>query len=165
MTSTAYLIVSLTALAALAALLLIWAYRRNKEATTQLRLLNGRRLLLDEEIARQSAALQAIDAERLEALRQRAEEALDGLNIALVERQAHLLNYADLAHLQAYKIRLHSEEISASETQPPAPKEGPSRPLENVKDQPPPEPIHGNRGQIENQLLDKISRLNKGNKR
>ncbi len=165
MTSTAYLIISLTALAALAALVLIWIYRRNREAITQLRLLNGRRHLLDEEIARQSAALQAIDDERVADLRQRAEEALDGLNIALVERQAHLLNYADLAHLQAYKIRLHGEEMAASATQNPIPREALPSPPAAAKDEAPPQTLQKNRGQIENQLLDKIGRLNKGKKR
>lgn len=164
MMSTTYLIVSLSALTALTSLVLIWVHRRNKEATTQLRLLNGRRHLIDEEIARQSAALQAVDAKRVATLQQRAEEALDGLNVALVERQAHLLNYADLAHLQAYKIDLYREEIAASETLSPATKEGSPRPPA-AKDEPPPQSIQNNRGQIENQLLDKINRLNAGKKR
>ena len=107
-----YLITFFASTAALT-LLILWYVRRQKYRQTQLRLLGGRRHILDEEIAAQTALLQAIDSRHLENLCDQAKGALDELNIALVERQAHLLNYADLAHLQEYKIQLYDGDINA----------------------------------------------------
>ena len=87
------------ALAALATLLVLWLAKRRKQQRTQQRLLLGRRHLLDEEINLRQRELSTIDQGTISALRQSAEDGLNQLNIAVVERQAHLLNYADLAHL------------------------------------------------------------------
>ena len=85
--------------------LVLWFVRKRKRLQTQLRLLRGRRHILDEEISAQAASIQATDSSnRLSIMSQQANNALDVLNMALVERQAHLLNYADLAHLQEYKM-------------------------------------------------------------
>ena len=155
-----YLITFFASTAALA-LLILWYLRRQKYRQTQLRLLGGRRHILDEEIAAQTALLQAIDSRHLENLCEQAKSALDELNISLVERQAHLLNYADLAHLQEYKIQLYDGDINNTSS---SPTSGHSD-GEEENAAPPPSPLPKEnpqgRPQIENQLLKKIGQINK----
>ncbi len=147
--------------------LVLWFVRKRKRIQTQLRLLKGRRHILDEEISAQAASIQATDSSnRLDIISEQANNALDILNVALVERQAHLLNYADLAHLQEYKIRLYEGDINNSSTSPVSgsfdtnEKSAASPPVKDPNDTAD-EEAPKNRDQIENQLLEKISQINK----
>ena len=147
--------------------LVLWFVRKKKRIQTQLRLLKGRRHILDEEISAQAASIQATDSSnRLDIISEQANNALDILNVALVERQAHLLNYADLAHLQEYKIRLYEGDINNSSTSPVSgsfdtnEKSAASPPVKDPNDTAD-EEAPKNRDQIENQLLEKISQINK----
>ena len=155
-----YLITFFASTAALA-LLILWYLRRQKYRQTQLRLLGGRRHILDEEIAAQTAMLQAIDSRHLENLCEQAKSALDELNVALVERQAHLLNYADLAHLQEYKIQLYDGDINKTSSSPASRRSDGEE--ENAAPPPSALPKENPKGrtQIENQLLKKIGQINK----
>jgi hypothetical protein len=172
--SAIYLGVFFLTLAGLAGLGIFTFAKRRRELRMQLRLLHGRSQLLSEEIERQTNEVAAIDETAIAALRQEAEEALNMLNIAMVERQAHLLNYSDLAHLQRCKCEWleNAEEVEsvAVESELPPLDSEPLRPRRTTprptqKDSPN-EREHKDRSQIENQLLGKISQLNKGpNKR
>ncbi len=158
--SALYLTVFFAAMAGLATLTL-WHVRKRKDRRTQLRLLRGRRRLLEEEINAQTQALSSIDEAEITRSRERADQALDALNIALVERQAHLLNFADLAHLLDYKIQLHNEEIERGE---PVPTPRPTTAVAKRVERSRPEaesPQRKDRNQIENQLLKKIGQINK----
>ncbi len=173
--STIYLSVFLIALAILIGLAIFLLAKRRRELRMQLRLLHGRSKLLSEEIDRQVNEIQTIDEAAIVSLRQEAEEALNMLNIAMVERQAHLLNYSDLTHLQRCKCEWleSTEEIDTSikEIAPFSHVSGPAAPPRREDPLPPQrektsEREHKDRSQIENQLLGKISQLNKGaNKR
>lgn len=168
--SAIYLGVFFLTLAGLAGLGIFALAKRRRELRMQLRLLHGRSQLLSEEIERQTNEVAAIDEAAITALRQEAEEALNMLNIAVVERQAHLLNYSDLAHLQRCKCELFESaeggESAAQESELPLFDSEPTPP----RRRPPPRPAqqepldereHKDRSQIENQLLGKISQLNK----
>ncbi|MFA6108230.1 MAG: hypothetical protein WDA75_05605 [Candidatus Latescibacterota bacterium] len=78
--------------------------RRRRREKLELRLLAGRERLLGDELEACLAALEELDDGRVATARASAEEALNGLHTRLVERQAHLLNYEDLVHLQECKI-------------------------------------------------------------
>ena len=80
--------------------------RQRKNERTKLRLLTGRRQLLSRELDACFAELDALDEGAIATRRQEAEAALNQLHVTLVERQAHLLNYEDMAHLQQCKIDL-----------------------------------------------------------
>ena len=155
-----YLITFFASIAALA-LLILWYVRRQKNRQTQLRLLGGRRHILDEEIAAQTALLQAIDSRHLESLCEQAKSALDELNIALVERQAHLLNYADLAHLQEYKIQLYDGDINNTSSSPASGRPDGERENAAPTATPLPKESPKGRAQVENQLLKKIGQINR----
>ena len=126
--------------------------RRRRQKRLELRLLAGRQRLLGEELERCTADLQEFDQEELAALRQEAENALDQLHVALIERQAHLLNYEDLAHLQQCKIDILDAACAEIEAVPPPSSHEPA---------PTPPPPRKERSELENQLLDKINRLHK----
>ena len=158
----------LTFLASTAAItcLVLWFIRKQKRQQTQLRLLRGRRHILDEEISGQIASIQTTDSRRLDAISQQANNALDALNVALVERQAHLLNYADLAHLQDYKIQLYEGDINDSSIslaleRSDTNKKSVTAPPVRAPNNPAGEQVAKNRNQIENQLLKKIEQINK----
>jgi hypothetical protein len=87
-------------IAALAAL----RTRRRRSNRLQLRLLAGRRRLLGEEIETRSLRLAELDPEELATHRSLADASLDGIHVALLEREAHLQNLQDLAHLQQHKL-------------------------------------------------------------
>lgn len=160
-----YLLTLLASTAALAYLVL-WFVRKKKRLRTQLRLLRGRRHILSEEISLQMALIQAADNRYLDVISQRANDSLDALNVALVERQAHLLNYADLAHLQDYKIQLYEGDMNDSST---SPTPSCSDTNEKIVTAPPvrapndadSKEVAKNRSQIENQLLKKIEQINR----
>ena len=89
-----------TLIAGMVALLL----RRRRRARLNLRLLAGRRRLLTDQIEERSEALSEIDDEQIARQTQLAKQALDELNVLLIERQSHLLNFEDLTNLQSYRI-------------------------------------------------------------
>lgn len=101
--------------------------RRRRQEKLELRLLAGRERLLGDELEACLAALEELDDGRIDAARASAEEALNGLHVRLVERQAHLLNYEDLVHLQECKI----EALQAIRLAP-TPAEEPSEETERV---------------------------------
>jgi hypothetical protein len=78
--------------------------RRRRDNRLQLRLLAGRRRLLGEEIGSYSGRLAALDPEELAADRRTADGILDNVHIALLDREAHLLNLQELANLQRHKL-------------------------------------------------------------
>jgi len=124
--------------------------RRRKQERLELRLLAGRGKLIGEELDYRLKLLQTFDQEELAALRQEAENALDQLQVALVERQAHLLNYEDLAHLQQCKIDILGGAREDLEDVPSLPA---------VEPAPAPSPPGKDRTQLEDELLEKISKL------
>ena len=110
------------------------------------------------------AELDELDEEAIAAKRHEAEYALDQLHNALVERQAHLLNYEDMAHLQQCKIDLLSTvALAPSEATPPTEpkKRRPERSQREFKQPTASErPTEGrDRTTIEGDLLDKINQL------
>ena len=127
--------------------------RWSRKKRLELRLLAGRQQLLGEELERCTADLQEFDQEELAALRQEAENALGQLHVQLIERQAHLLNYEDLAHLQQCKIDILDAAGAQLEEAPLPSSHEPT---------PTPPPQRKERSELENQLLDKINRLHKG---
>lgn len=100
----------------------LWLWRRRQNARVHRRLLRGRSHLLGEEIDQRLASLARLpEREDTDA---EVEVVLDEIQILLVERQAHLQTYADLAHLQKVKINLLARERR--------------RALDQVPDNPPP---------------------------
>lgn len=162
------IIVTLLVLALLLALGLTLLARQRKRTRLELRLASGRRQLLGRELQIYLAELDELDEEAIAAKRQEAENALDQLHIALVERQAHLLNYEDMAHLQQCKIDLLPTVAPAPsealpETTPPTEpqRRRPERSQREFKQPTAPErPAEGrDRTTIEGDLLDKINQL------
>jgi hypothetical protein len=94
-------------------------WRRRKNRLIRLRLTRGRSHLLSDQIQSQVAALDSLEATPLEHSEEEANSILDQMQIALVERQAHLQTYADLAHLQMVKIDLLTQERRRVLHQPP----------------------------------------------
>lgn len=99
------LIVAL-ALVGLAAALAAWRVRRQRSNRLHLRLLAGRRRLLGEEIDSRQQRLAGIDADELSAQQHEAGGLLDGLHVALLDREAHLQSLQELAHLQQHKLKI-----------------------------------------------------------
>ncbi len=166
------IIVTLLVLALLLALGLFLLARQRKRTRLELRLASGRRQLLGRELQTYLAELDGLDEEAIAAKRQDAENALDQLHIALVECQAHLLNYEDMAHLQQCKIDQLSAVALAppeapiealSETTPPTEPQSrrPERLQRELKQPTVSEhPAEGrDRTTIEGDLLDKINQL------
>ena len=135
--------------------------RRQKKNRLELRLLAGRSRLLEEEIAHNLEILQNFAQQTLNTQQHESLDALDQLHLLLVERQAHLLNSEDLIHLQDYKISILKailDDDASDRLAPPSPEVIPDpTPLTE-----PPPPHHRDRANVENQLLGKISQLNKG---
>ena len=80
-----------------------------------MRLLAGRRRLLGEEVETRVERLAELDPEELATNRGLADASLDGIHMALLEREAHLQNLQNLAHLQQHKLavlRRRHEELS-----------------------------------------------------
>ena len=161
-----YLLAFLASTASIVCLVL-WFVRERKRLQVQLRLLRGRRHILDEEISAQAESIQAADSSnRLDIMSQQANNALDILNVALVERQAHLLNFSDLANLQDYKIQIYEGDIKDSSTAPvpgrfDTNEKSAAAPLVKEPNDTAGEEVPKNRKQIENQLLKKIEQINK----
>ena len=153
-----WLIIPTSALCVLLAVLFVYLrLRRRRQEFLQLRLLAGQERLLGEEIERHMAMLDNGDHERLEAQCQRAGESLDQLNMDLIERQAHLLNFEDLVHLQQCKLQILTARDAEREISPSLPPETPAASSQS------PDPYQ-DRSQLEGQLLSRISQLQKGQK-
>ena len=88
-----------------------------------MRLLAGRSQLLEGEIANQLQNLTDFDEEQLNALRLEADNALNLLQVILIERQAHLLNCEDLAYLQKYKMNILNRHVETQNAAPPPPRQ------------------------------------------
>ena len=125
-------IVTFVFLALLLALALYLLARQRKRQEQELRLVSGRRKLIGQEIDIYLEELESLDQNEITALRQHAETALDQIHIALVERQVHLLNYEDMAHLQKCKM-----DLLADRSPPPL-----QAPAEDRADLPPPKHLH-----------------------
>ncbi len=146
-------------LALLLALALYLLARQRKKEEQELRLATGRRQLIGQEIDMYLEELESLDQNAITALRQNAETALDQIHIALVERQVHLLNYEDMAHLQKCKMDLLAD-MSPPPLQAPAedraelqPKKAPTPPATQSQAK------TRDRSALEDELRDRISQL------
>ncbi len=148
MLSSDFLILGLPpAAAAVCGVLVVLHFNRKKKRRRDLRLAAGQSKLLGDYIFERMALLDQYEV----GLREEADRSLDKLQTALIDRQAHLLNYEDLAILQRYKLEI--QESSARDLAiHPSPRET-SQPKA-----PPPPP--STRNELEDQLLEKINQLN-----
>ena len=81
----------------------MFAYLRSKKRRRRdLRLAAGQSKLLGDQISERLSLLDQYEP----TLRSEAEHALDLLQVELIDRQAHLLNFEDLAMLQRYKLEI-----------------------------------------------------------
>ena len=138
---------------------ILYRMHRHKQERLELRLLTGRSRLLEEEVAQHLEALQSFDQEAFDAQRQKAENALNQMHLFLIERQAHLLNYEDLINLQHYKINILTS-ASDHALKDLSPSSGPDIALDSEPYSEPAAPRQ-DRASLEDQLLNKISQLNK----
>ena len=130
-----------------------------------MRLLAGRSQLLEGEIANQLQNLTDFDEEQLNALRLEADNALNLLQVILIERQAHLLNCEDLAYLQKYKMNILNRHVETQNAAPPPPDNPPVAVPMAAPSMPPSSQDHPkDRSSIENELLNKINQLNQVDK-
>ena len=139
--------------------------RQRRRERLELRLLAGRSQLLEGEIANQLQNLTDFDEERLNALRLEADNALNLLQVTLIERQAHLLNCEDLTYLQKYKVNILNNHVETQNAAPPPPDNPPAAAPMAATSMPPPSQDHPkDRSSIENELLNKINQLNQADK-
>ena len=148
-----YLIATLLLAAACGLGLVFWQARRRKNARLERRLLRGRSHLLEEEVQSRLQALDALPPRATQADEDAAEAVLDEIQVLLVERQAHLLTYADLAHLQKTKIDLLERQRRRALDQVP---DEPTAPRPSAANQPltPPD-----RDELENAIKARIEAL------
>ena len=168
------IIAVLLTLASILALGLFLLARQRKRDRIELRLATGRRGLLNRELESYLTELDELDADIITTKCQEAASALDQLHIALVERQAHLLNYEDMVHLQKCKIDVITGALNLPEELPedppedlppavssrPRPTSNPSSTSQDKKStaQDPYDEAR-DRSTIESDLLDKINQL------
>ncbi|MFH1571464.1 MAG: hypothetical protein ABIL09_25965 [Gemmatimonadota bacterium] len=115
--------------AAVAVLLLLRRYLEGRRRL-RLRLVTGRRVLLEQEAAQVMAELSQLEGQE-PSPRAMADDALNRLHAALLERQAHLENCEDLAHLQRQKMAVLARRLDdvaegaddAGEVETPSPQE------------------------------------------
>jgi hypothetical protein len=102
-----------------------WRTRSRRTNRLQLRLLAGRRRLLGEEITSRCEHLEEAYAGAIEQERLAAAATIDGLQMRLLDREAHLQNLQDLAHLQRHKLTIldhrRSDLVAAAAAGDPAP--------------------------------------------
>ena len=98
-----FLLIGLVALAVVLALLFGWRRMRHRRTRIQLRLLAGRSRLLAEELTDRSGELET-GFDKIESACAAARNSLDQLQVAILDRQAQLQNYEDLASLQRHKL-------------------------------------------------------------
>ena len=146
---------------------LFWRLHRAKRDRVSLRLLAGRSRLLAEEVEHHAETLGSFDYQGLAHVRQQAQEALDQLHLLLVERQAHLLSYAELVGLQAIKIGRLNSALEPAPPPPPAlpalePEPAPAPERESVQPaaaEPESASTRRDRAGLEGELLSKIGEL------
>jgi len=152
-------------LVAVAVLLIAWGLLRrlrSKRRGLRLRLISGHSSLLGDEIDRRAASLEELDTAGLDAAREKAEAGLNDLHADLLDRQAHLQNYEDLAFLQGQKLAvlaraLAEAQSAASESSGAGAHSGaasPSSPMPTGSETP-----HEHRDRIESDLLQRIDDL------
>jgi len=129
-------------------LLTLWQMRRRRQNKLALRVLAGQRRLLGEEVDERFEELAEIDEEDLRSRLDGAIGLVDGLHVGLLERQAHLQNLEDLAHLQRHKIAVLGHHLDEAASQ--APEQPP--PIEDE-----PEQLPQTREDLEDDLLGRIS--------
>ena len=151
--SPLYLIAALALAAACGLGLVLWQARRRKNARLERRLLRGRSHLLEEEVQSRLQALDALHARTPQADEEAAEAVLDEIQVLLVERQAHLQTYADLAHLQKTKIDLLARQRRLALDQVPDEPTAPRPPSANQPLTPP------DRDELENAIKARIEAL------
>lgn len=84
--------------------LLVLRHSLRRRRRIKVRLLGGQSHLRGEEIEARSQELERFESEEFASACLAAEAALDELNVSLLDRQAQLQNYEDLASLQRHKI-------------------------------------------------------------
>lgn len=143
-------------------------WRLQKRDRIRLRLHAGRRRLLGEEIERRAAELVQYDESLLAPARFDADRALDELHVAMMDREAHVLNCQDLAHLQRHKIAVQEQTLAqllAREMADRPEDDDGSAAAVDADDSPGAEgegePLRERRDRIEEGLLDKIAESNK----
>ena len=129
-------------------LLTLWQMRRRRQNKLALRVLAGQRRLLGEEVDERFEELAEIDEEDLRSHLDVAIGLVDGLHVGLLERQAHLQNLEDLAHLQRHKITVLGNHLREAASQ--APEQ--TNPIEDE-----PEQLPQTREDLEDDLLGRIS--------
>ncbi|MEC8993330.1 MAG: hypothetical protein VX656_18960, partial [Candidatus Latescibacterota bacterium] len=129
-------------------LLTLWQMRRRRQNKLALRVLAGQRRLLGQEVDERFEELAEIDEEDLRSRLDVAIGLVDGLHVGLLERQAHLQNLEDLAHLQRHKIAVLGHHLDEAASQ--APEQPP--PIEDEPEQRP-----QTREDLEDDLLGRIS--------
>ena len=147
------------AAAAICAVSLAYFVRRAKNRRRDLRLAAGQSRLFGEQIDEQLALLDQYD----ENLLSEAEQSLDMLQVALIDRQAHLLNFEDLAMLQRYKLEIQEGSARSLVAQPRDLTSGP--PAQATAPHVEPLVPPATRSDLEDQLLEKINQLNQANKK
>ena len=100
-------------------LLTLWQMRRRRQNKLALRVLAGQRRLLGQEVDERFEELAEIDEEDLRSRLDVAIGLVDGLHVGLLERQAHLQNLEDLAHLQRHKIAVLGHHLDEAASQAP----------------------------------------------
>ncbi len=138
----------------LGALSVLTYLRRKKQRRRDLRLVAGQSRLLGDQISERLSLLDQYQP----ALRAEAEHSLDMLQVGLIDRQAHLLNFEDLAMLQRYKLEIQESTARDCAAQPSV--RPPAPPKEKEIPTPP-----VTRTELEDQLLEKINQLNSSPKK
>ena len=133
----------------------MFAYLRSKKRRRRdLRLAAGQSKLLGDQISERLNLLDQYEP----TLRSEAEHSLDMLQVELIDRQAHLLNFEDLAMLQRYKLEI--QESTARDCASQRLVRPPALPEEKEIAAPP-----ASRNELEDQLLEKINQLNRAPKK
>ena len=155
MLSTDFLLFGLPAAGVVLGAMLVFAYLRSKKRRRRdLRLAAGQSKLLGDQISERLSLLDQYEP----TLRSEAEHALDMLQVELIDRQAHLLNFEDLAMLQRYKLEI--QESTARDCASQRLVRPPALPDEREIATPP-----ASRTELEDQLLEKINQLNRAPKK
>ncbi|MBT4610445.1 MAG: hypothetical protein HOM68_28385 [Gemmatimonadetes bacterium] len=92
----------------------LWQMRRRQQNKLALRVLAGQRRLLGEEIEERMEDLSQVDDTDLRQRIQASFGFVDDLHVGALERQAHLQNLEDLAHLQRHKITILSHHLDSA---------------------------------------------------
>ncbi|MFC1526944.1 hypothetical protein ACFL6X_09070 [Candidatus Latescibacterota bacterium] len=147
----------LTAAAGLLGLAALGRRYLQQRRRVRLRLVKGKSALLAQDLEQAVSSLEELQEEGLAAVTEEASRALDELHASLLDRQAHLQNYEDLARLQQHKIAIlvrATGDAAAEETGGGAADETQTRPPEEAL-----ETAIEHRDRVEDELLKKIEEL------